>query len=180
MNFKETKIKDVYLIELQKREDERGFLTRIFGAKEFEDLNIPHNINQGYISHTNNKGTIRGLHYQIAPTEMTQLTRVLKGAIYEVVIDLRPDSPTYLKWLGFEIKASDFKSLYIPENIAHGILILENDTEFMNLYSKPFTPECEMGIRYNDPLFNISWPIPIEHVSDKDKSWPNFKNESLK
>ena len=175
MEFKKTNIKDAYLIQLVKREDERGYLTRIFGKEEFEKLNISHNIVQGYTSFTKNKGTIRGFHYQIKPQAMGQLTRVTRGSVYEVIVDVRPDSPTYLKWQSFSLNASDMKLVYVPKGIAHGFLTLEDDVEFMNLYTAPFTPECEEGIRYDDKKFNFDWPIPVEHISEKDLSWPDFK-----
>ncbi len=176
MEFIKTNIEGSYLIQLAKREDDRGNLTRIFGKDEFKKVNISNEIVQGYISFTKNKGTIRGIHYQIKPQEMAQLTRVTRGSIYEVIVDVRPNSPTYLKWQGFKLSDSDMKSLYVPKGVAHGFLTLGDDVEFINLYTAPFTAECEKGIRFNDKKFNFDWPVAVEHVSEKDSSWPDFKS----
>lgn len=174
MKFTKLPIEGAYVIDLQKREDERGYLVRTWCAKEFADHGINASLLQGYATYTKHRGTIRGIHYQVAPFAEAKLTRVIKGAIFEAIVDLRPDSPTYLRWEGVALKASDGKMMYIPENVAHGFLTLSDDVEFHNMSSQPFTPEFECGIRYEDSAFNINWPIPVEHVSEKDRSWPDF------
>ena len=175
MKFIKTKIKDCYIIELEKKADERGFLARTFDKDEFKKMGINMDIVQGYISVTKKKGTIRGIHYQVPPFAEYKLTRVTKGSIYEVVIDLRENSPTFMTQIGFTLCADDYKLLLTPPNCGHAILTLEDNTEFINFSTKPFTPEYEKGIRFDDPKFNINWPIPVEIVSEKDKSWEAYK-----
>ena len=176
MIFKETKLKGAFIVEPEKREDGRGFLTRTWCKEEFGLNGIDMDLIQGYISHTNKKGTMRGIHYQVKPKAEAKLTRCIKGSIFEVIIDLRKDSPTYKQWEGFALNASDNKILFVPEDFAHAILVLEDDTDFINISSEKFSSEFEGGIKYNDPVFNIKWPIPITSVSDKDLSWPDFKS----
>lgn len=175
MKFRKTKIKDCYIIELEKKADERGFLARTFDKDELKALGINLDIVQGYVSQTLKKGTIRGIHYQVPPFEEFKLTRVSKGSIYELVIDLRENSPTFMVRVGLTLKAADYKLLLTPPNCAHAILTLEDNCEFINFSNQPFTPEYEKGIRFDDPKFKIHWPIPVEIVSDKDKSWENYK-----
>lgn len=175
MKFSKTKIAGAYIIELEKKTDERGFLTRIWSKDEFLKHGINLELVQGYTSFTEKKGTLRGIHYRKAAPLVAQLTRCLKGAIYEVILDLRSDSPTFKKWVRFEIKANEYKMLLVPEGCAHAILTSEDNTLFLNLYTQPYDPLLESGIKYNDPLFNIKWPIPVKNVSDKDKSWEDYK-----
>ena len=175
MKFIKTKIKDCFVIELEKKEDERGFLARTFDKDEFKKLGINLDIVQGYVSVTKKKGTMRGIHYRKTAPFVAQLTRCLEGAIFEVILDLRLSSPTYKKWEGFKLKANDYKMLFIPKGCAHGILILEDNTLFLNMYTQPFNGVLESGIRFDDPAFNIKWPIPVKIVSDKDNSWEGFK-----
>lgn len=175
MKFIKLKIEGAYLIDLEKREDERGSLSRIWCVKEFADQGIHTSLLQGYCSVTKHKGTIRGIHCQVAPAEEDKLTRVTGGEIYEVIVDIREDSPTYMQWEGITISDEDEKMMFIPAGVAHGFLTLTDDVVFENMSSQPFTPEYEKGIRYDDPAFNIKWPVPVEHVSEKDKSWEDFK-----
>lgn len=180
MIFQETKFKGAYFIDLEKKEDERGFLARTFDKEQFLKHGIKFDVVQGYVSQSKFKGTIRGIHCQIGAFDESKLLRCSKGSIYEVIIDLRPDSPTYLGYLGTVIKAEDHRMLYIPAYFAHGILTLTDDTEIINFSDAPFTPEYERGIRFNDPFFKISWPIKVEHVSKKDLSWKPFSKENFK
>lgn len=173
MKFTETKIKGVYLIELEKKEDDRGFLARILCNKEFKDNEIDFEAVQGYITVSKEKGTMRGLHYSTVPGK--KLTRVIKGSVYEVVIDVRSDSQTFKQWQVFTLKDTDYKMLYIGSGIAHAILTLEDGTELLSLYSPAYVAGNEGGIRYNDPTFNIKWPIEVKHVSKKDLSWRDFE-----
>lgn len=172
MKIIETKIKGVFLIELEKKEDERGFLARTWDVDEFKQNGINFNILQGYITHSVNKGTMRGLHYLKVPEQ--KLTKVIKGSVYEVVIDVRPDSDTFRQWQAFTLKDTDYKMLFVGPGIAHAILTLEDNTELVSLYSPAYAPGNEGGIRYNDPAFNIDWPIEVKHVSEKDLSWGDF------
>lgn len=173
MKFIETKIKGVYLIDLEKKEDERGFLARTWDIDEFKQNGIDFNIMQGYVTLSLKKGTIRGFHF--LRIDEKKLTRVTKGSVYEVVIDVRKDSLTYKQWEAFSFKDVDYKMLYMGPGIAHAILTLEDNTELMSLYSPEYSPGNEGGIRYNDPAFNIDWPIEIKHVSEKDLSWGDYK-----
>jgi dTDP-4-dehydrorhamnose 3,5-epimerase len=174
MKFIETKIKGVFLIELEKKVDERGFLARTWGVGEFKERRIDFNILQGYVTRSLKKGTMRGFHYLKVAEQ--KLTRVVRGAVYEVVIDIRPKSKTFKKWQAFALKDTDYKMLYMGAGIAHAILTLSDNTELMSLYSPVFVPGNEGGIRYNDPGFNIDWPIEVKHVSKKDLSWEDFKD----
>lgn len=172
MKFIETKIKGVYLIELEKKEDERGFLARTWDIDEFAKNGIDFNILQGYVTSSSKKGTMRGIHYLKVPEQ--KLTRVTKGSVYEVVIDVRPNSETFKQWQAFTLKDTDYKMLFVGPGIAHAILTLEDNTELVSLYSPAYTPGNEGGIRFNDPAFNIDWPIEVQHVSEKDLSWGDF------
>lgn len=174
MIFKKTEIDGLYLIELEKHGDGRGFLARLLDKENFRQNGIKFEPVEGYITETAQKGTTRGFHYQVEPFAENKLTRVISGKVFEVVIDLRPDSPTFKKVLGFELKAKDLKMLFVPKNLAHAILTLEDNTQFQSLYDKPYEPNYERGIRYNDPTFNIKWPIKVENVSQKDLSWEDF------
>lgn len=173
MKFIETKIKGVILIELEKKEDERGFLARTWDIDEFKEKGIDFNPLQGYITRSVKKGTMRGFHYLKVPEQ--KLTRVTKGMVYEVIIDLRSNSRTYKQWEVFTLKDTDYKLLYAGPGIAHAILTLEDNTELMSLYSPAYKVGNEGGIRYNDPAFNIGWPIEVKHVSKKDLSWEDFE-----
>lgn len=175
MIFTPTKIKDCYVIELEKREDGRGFLARTFDKEQLKEAGINLDLTQGYVSYTKKKGTMRGIHYQVPPFAEYKLTRVTSGSIYEIVIDLRQGSPTFGEIEGFEFKASDYQMLIVPPNCGHAILTLEDNTEFINFSDRPFAAQFERGIRFDDPGFNISWPIPVEIVSEKDKSWEAYK-----
>jgi len=175
MKFTETKIIGSYIIELEKKEDARGFLTRTWSKDEFAQNGVNVDLVQGYTSFTKKKGTMRGIHYRTAPPYVAQLTRCLTGAIYEVLVDLRPGSKTFKQWEGFEFKPDDNKMLFIPEGCAHAVLTLEDNTLYINLYSQFYNGEIESGIRYNDPAFNIKWPIDVTKVSEKDLSWEDFK-----
>ncbi|MCB0164529.1 MAG: dTDP-4-dehydrorhamnose 3,5-epimerase family protein, partial [Anaerolineae bacterium] len=120
------------------------------------------------------KGTLRGMHYQTAPYAETKLVRCTQGAIFDVIIDLRPDSATYQQWLGVELTAANYKMLYVPEGFAHGFVTLEDNVEVTYQVSQFYTPEAEGGVRYDDPAFGIEWPVTIAVISDKDKSWPDY------
>lgn len=175
MKLVPTKIKDCYVIDLEKKEDDRGFLARTFDKDKLKELGIDIDLVQGYVSFTKKKGTMRGLHYQVPPFAEYKLVRVSSGSIFEIVIDLREGSETYGVIETFEFKASDYKGLIVPPNCGHGFLTLEDNTEFINFSDKPFTAEFERGIKFNDPKFDIAWPIPVEIVSEKDRSWEDFK-----
>ncbi|QQS39584.1 dTDP-4-dehydrorhamnose 3,5-epimerase [Candidatus Woesebacteria bacterium] len=175
MIFKETKLKGSYTIELDKKEDERGFFARVFCLDEFKENNLNTNFVQANISMSSKKGTLRGLHFQTAPYEEDRLFRVTRGSVFDVIVDIRPDSPTYLHHFTSKLSARNYTMLYIPQGFAHGFLTLENNTEVMYMVSQFYKPEFAHGIRYNDPALNIAWPIEINVISETDKNFPDFK-----
>ena len=174
MIFTETRLKGAYIIEPEKFEDERGFFARTFCRREFESHGLNPNVVQCNISYNKKKGTLRGMHYQIAPFEEAKLVRCTKGAIYDVIIDLRPTSSTYCQWISEELTEDNYRMLYVPEGFAHGFLTLSEDAEVFYQMSEFYMPEYARGIRWNDPSFNISWPIDVAVISEKDKTLPDF------
>ena len=175
MIFAETKLKGAYIIELEELKDNRGFFARAWCQHEFEKHGLNAHFVQANVSSSKKKGTLRGLHYQISPYEEIKLMRCTKGAVYDVIIDLRPASSTYAQWIGVELTSENHKMLYVPENFAHGFQTLEDDTEVFYPVSQFYTPGSERGIRYDDPAFGIKWPETIDLVmSEKDKCWPDF------
>jgi dTDP-4-dehydrorhamnose 3,5-epimerase len=176
MIFKETKLKGAYLIEIEPIEDERGFFARSFCVKEFKECGLNPNIAQCNISYNEKKGTLRGMHYQVAPHEEVKLVRCTMGAIYDVIIDLRPDSSTFKQWIGVELTKENHQMLYIPEGFAHGFQTLEDHTEVFYQTSEFFHPECSMGVRWNDPAFGIEWPAGERIISPRDQGYLEFGN----
>lgn len=174
MIFSETALKGAFVIDIEKHEDERGFFARGWCEKEFQEHGLVSSIVQANISYNKNKGTLRGMHYQESPHEETKLIRCTKGALYDVIIDLRPESATYKQWIGVELTAENYKFLYVPENFAHGFQTLEDNTEAIYQVSQFYTPGAEQGIRWDDPAFNIKWPGEVEVISDKDGKWPDY------
>lgn len=170
-----TTVDGASVIEFQAFGDERGFFTRAFCTKEFEQLGLPTNIVQANLAGSADKGTLRGLHYQIAPHEEDKLLRCIKGSIFDVVVDIRAGSPTYGQWFGIKLSARNRKMIHVPKGCAHGYLTLEDDSEVYYLVSEFYDPAAEKGILWNDPAFNIQWPISENlTISDKDRSWPFF------
>jgi dTDP-4-dehydrorhamnose 3,5-epimerase len=174
MIFKETEIKGVFIIEPQKHQDERGFFARAWCQKEFLNNGLSGHVAQVNTSYNKRKGTLRGMHYQQAPYEEIKLIRCTAGAIYDVVVDIRPNSATYMRWLGVELTSSNYRMLYVPENLAHGYQTLEDDSEVTYQVSEFYTPHAEAGIRYDDPVFGIRWPVETTSISEKDLNWPDF------
>ena len=174
MIFTETELKGAYIIEIEKLKDHRGFFARSWCQNEFKDHGLRSVWSQANVSYNKKMGTLRGMHYQLSPYEETKLVRCTRGGIYDVIIDLRPASPTYTQWIGVELTAESYKMLYVPENFAHGFITLEDDTEVTYQVSQFYTPGSERGIRWDDPAFSIDWPIEVQVISDKDKSWPDY------
>lgn len=175
MKFTETPLKGAFVIDLEKREDERGFFARAWCQKEFEAHGIYRLPVQANMSYNKKAGTIRGMHYQAAPNQESKLIRCINGAIYDVIIDLRKNSPTYKQWFGIELNAENRTMLFVPEDFAHGFLALEDHSEVMYQVSAFYNFESERIIRYDDPSFGIKWPIEVTVVSEKDITTPNFK-----
>jgi dTDP-4-dehydrorhamnose 3,5-epimerase len=174
MIFIETELKDATIIELERREDERGFFARTWCQHEFEEHGLVARIVQANMSYNRLKGTLRGMHFQHAPYAETKLVRAVRGAIYDVIIDLRPESPTFKRWIGVELSADNRRALYVPEGFAHGFQTLSDDADVMYQVSAFYTPGAEGGLRYNDPSFDIQWPLPVSVISDKDAAWPDY------
>ena len=175
MIFVATRVKDAHIIEVEKLEDTRGFFARSWCQKEFERHGLVSSMVQANFSYNKKKGTLRGMHYQRAPYEEVKLVRCTRGSIYDVIIDLRPDSPTYKQWLGVELTADGNQMLYVPGGFAHGVLTLEDDTEVTYQVSQFYTPGAEGGVRWKDPAFGIVWPLEVRVISDKDRSWPDYQ-----
>jgi dTDP-4-dehydrorhamnose 3,5-epimerase len=179
MRFTETKLRGAFVLELEPRSDDRGFFARAFCQKEFEAHGLKPNVAQCNCSYNHKRATMRGMHYQLPPAAETKLIRCTRGGIYDVIVDLRPDSPTYLQHFGIELTEQNRKQLYVPEMFAHGYLTLTPDAETTYQVGEFYTPGAERGIRYNDPALKINWPIPVEIVSEKDASWPDFQAMEL-
>ena len=172
MKFQTTPISGVAVVDLNKLEDERGFFARAFCSAEFERQGLNNNIVQANTSFNHYAGTLRGMHYQIAPALETKFVRCISGAIHDVIVDLRPDSPTYREHFGIELSAANRTALFVPANFAHGYITLEDNSEVLYLVSNSYMPDCERGLRHNDPALEIQWPKVVEHISDKDTQWP--------
>ena len=174
MKFNQTHLAGAYTIELEKREDERGFFARFFCVNEFDKEGLDRNIVQINNSLSKDKGTLRGMHYQLAPKAETKIVRCIKGSLYDVIVDLRPSSPTFLKWFGAELSAENRTMMFVPKGFGHGFLTLEENTEAFYLVTEFYSPEHERGLRWNDPKINIEWPIEPIIISDKDKIHRDF------
>lgn len=171
MEFTKTPLQDAWVIDNKNISDDRGFFARAFCANEFQEHGLNPTIAQGNMSYNYKKGTLRGMHYQKSPAEETKLVRCTHGSIYDVIVDIRPDSPTYMQHYGVELSAQNRRALYVPEMFAHGYLTLTDDAEVTYLVSEFYTPGVEDGYRYDDPALGIDWPVPIEVVSEKDANW---------
>jgi dTDP-4-dehydrorhamnose 3,5-epimerase len=173
--FTETKLPGAFLVEVERRVDERGFFARAWCEREFKEHGLETRHVQSNLAYNVRRGTLRGMHYQVAPHAETKLVRCFRGSIYDVVIDLRPESPTFKQWLGVVLTAENRRMLLVPEGFAHGYQTLEDDVEIFYQVSEFFTPEAERGVRWDDPAFAIEWPDASERIiSDKDRAWPDF------
>ncbi len=174
MIFTETKLKGAYIVEIKQLSDERGFFGRSWCKREMEEHGLNGNVVQANTSLSKYKGTMRGMHYQKHPYEETKFLRCTKGAVYDVIVDLRKDSPTFLQWIGMELTEDNYKMIYVPEKFAHGFVTLTDNSEVTYLVTQFYTPGAEAGLRYNDEKLNIQWPVPVTVVSEKDKIHPDF------
>lgn len=175
MKFKETKLNDAYILELEKHEDERGFFARAYCVNEFQEKGIEFPVVQANVSFNRYKHTLRGMHYQQQPHGEAKLVRCTRGAIFDAIIDVRPDSSTYMEWIGVELTDQNYRMLFVPEGFAHGFITLEDKTQVTYQVSEFYTPGAERGIRWNDEAFNINWPAEPEIISEKDSVWPDYK-----
>ena len=175
MHFTETTLTGVYLIDLERFDDERGFFARAWCQDEFAQHHLTAQIVQCNISFNAKRGTVRGLHCQIAPYEEAKIVRCTAGAIFDVVVDLRSDSPTFKRWLGVELTASNHRMVYVPFGFAHGLQTLDDNSEVFYQMSEFYHPECARGVRWDDTAFKISWPMRPTVISLKDQLYPDFE-----
>ena len=171
MIFSETELKGAFVIDPELLKDDRGFFARIFCVNEFRNRGLVTKYVQCNISFNLKKGTLRGMHYQAKPHEEVKLVQCIKGSIYDVIIDLRKDSPTFRKWITVELTERNHRMFYIPEGFAHGFQTLEDNTEVFYQMAEFYSPEYAWGVRWDDPVFNISWPLNAVILSDRDKSY---------
>jgi dTDP-4-dehydrorhamnose 3,5-epimerase len=174
MQFDPIMLRDAYLVQLEPARDNRGFFARTFCVEEFAAHGLETNYPQHSISFSARRGTLRGMHYRRDPHSEAKLVRCAKGAILDVIIDIRRDSPTYRRWQAFELSGANGRQLYIPKGFAHGFQTLNDNVEVNYLISAPYEPELAHGIRYDDPAFRISWPLSVTEISEKDLRWPDF------
>ncbi len=171
MIFTETKLKGAFAIDIERREDPRGFFARAFCQHEFEAHGLKPVIAQGNIAFNHKKGTIRGMHFQFPPAAETKLVRCTRGAILDIIVDLRPESLTYLDHVAVELTEDNFRALYVPGRFAHGYQVLRDNTDTSYQVGEFYTPGCEGGLLYNDPQLGLEWPLPVSTISDKDRIW---------
>lgn len=176
MIFNKTNLEGAYTIELEKREDERGFFSRFFCQEEFSNHNLETNWVQANNSLSTNIGTLRGLHFQQAPHSEVKLIRCIKGSIWDVIVDIRKNSPTYGSWFGSELTSDNRRMMYVPKGFAHGFISLEEASEILYLVSEPYNPLFERTLKWNDIFHGIKWPIEPTTISDKDKSAKTWDN----
>jgi dTDP-4-dehydrorhamnose 3,5-epimerase len=174
VQFIETELRGAWLIELEPVRDHRGFFARTFCAREFADRGLATAFVQHSTSHTAKTGAVRGMHFQRATHSEVKVVSCRTGAIWDVIIDLNVDSPTFRRWQGFELSAGNHRRLYIPKGFAHGFQTLSDNVDVDYLISEFYAPESASGVRYDDPAFAIKWPLPPTEMSDKDRAWPDF------
>lgn len=171
MIFNETELSGAFVIDLERREDNRGFFARAFCQHEFEEHELKPLVAQANIAFTRARGAVRGMHFQYPPAAETKLVRCTRGAILDIIVDLRPESPTYLKHAGVELTADNRRAIYVPERFAHGYQVLEHETETSYQVGEFYSPENESGLRYDDPRLGLTWPLEATDMSDKDRAW---------
>lgn len=174
MKFSSTGLEGAFLIEIEPHEDERGFFARTCCKNEFSANGLRDDFVQCSISFNKKKGTLRGMHFQAKPFEENKLVRCTMGAIYDVIVDLRPGSPTFKKWFAVELTAANRKSIYIPTGFAHGFQTLEEDSEVLYQITEFYHPECARGVRWDDAALKIEWPEDVRTISSRDASYPDF------
>ncbi len=177
MMFTETKLKGAYVIDLERKEDSRGFFARAFCQHEFKAHGLNPVIAQANLAFNRAKGTIRGMHFQFPPAAETKLVRCTRGAILDIIVDLRPESPTFLEHVAVELSEENYRALYVPERFAHGYQVLTDETDTSYQVGEFYTPGCEGGLRYDDPRLGLQWPLPVTAISDKDKIWKLFNQQ---
>jgi dTDP-4-dehydrorhamnose 3,5-epimerase len=172
MTFTESPLAGAFVVELERRRDERGFFARAYCATEFAEHGLGPELRQCSVSYNARQGTLRGLHYQAAPHEEHKLVRCTSGAVFDVIVDLRPASPTYRRWFGADLTADNHRSLFIPPGFAHGFISLTDHAEVYYMISAPYAAESSRGVRWNDPAFGIAWPLAPAVISARDAAYP--------
>lgn len=172
MIFVEAPLPGAYTLDLEPRVDARGFFARAFCAEEFAAHGLRFETVQMNLSRNRSKGTLRGLHYQVAPAAEAKLVRCIRGAVHDVIVDVRPGSPTYLRHFAAELSAENRRALLVPEGFAHGFQTLTSGAEVLYQVTASYAPACERGLRYDDPALGIAWPLPVRTISEKDQAWP--------
>ena len=175
MIFTETKLRGAFIIGLERREDERGFFARGFCQKEFQQHGLKPIIAQANIAHNHAKGTLRGMHFQYPPAAETKLVRCTRGGIVDIIVDLRPESATYLEHIAVELNEDNMCALYVPERFAHGYQVLQDDTDTSYQVGEFYTPHAEAGLRYDDPMLRLKWPLPVTVISHKDQQFGSLQ-----
>jgi dTDP-4-dehydrorhamnose 3,5-epimerase len=179
MKFTKTELPGATVIDLERREDSRGWFARVYCEREFEAAGLTTRVAQTNMSLTKQRGTLRGMHYQAAPYAEDKLVRCVQGAIWDCIVDLRADSPTYRKWIGVELSDANGRMLLVPKGFAHGFVTLTEDCAVTYQVSEFYTPKAERGLRWNDPAIGIRWPVSVEDMSDKDRNWADFVAEEV-
>jgi dTDP-4-dehydrorhamnose 3,5-epimerase len=171
MIFTETKLRGAFIIDLDRRTDERGFFARAFCQKEFRDHGLKSVIAQANVASNTRKGTLRGMHFQYPPAAESKLVRCTRGAIFDIIVDLRPESPTYLDHISVELNEDNMTGLYVPERFAHGYQVLRDNTDTSYQVGEFYTPNAESGLRHDDPRLRLEWPLPVSVISSKDQAF---------
>jgi dTDP-4-dehydrorhamnose 3,5-epimerase len=174
LKFTPLPLKGACLVDLEKRGDERGFFARFFCEKEFAEHGLNSRFLQINTSTSSRGGTLRGMHYQLPPSAEAKVVRCIRGALFDVILDLRPRSATFGEWYGARLDAENRTMMYVPEGFAHGFVTLEPDTEVLYLVTAAYSPDRERGVRWDDPRFRVEWPVPPTEISVKDKAWPDY------
>ncbi len=177
MIFAETKLPGSFVIDVERREDERGFFARVFCQHEFEAHGLKPIIAQANVAYNRKKGTLRGMHFQFPASAETKLVRCTRGAILDIIVDLRPESSTYLQHVAVELTGENCRALYVPERFAHGYQVLQDDTETSYQVGEFYAPGCEGGLHYDDPRLALKWPLPVSVISDKDQVWKRLDEQ---
>ena len=172
MRYTPTPLGGAYVIDIEPIADSRGYFAYLFESGEAQQHGLRSDVVQVKLSSNRYKGTLRGMHLQLPPAEEAKLVRCIRGAVWDVIVDFREDSPTYLQHFGVELSAENHRAIYVPYMFAHGYQTLTNDAEVMYQVDRPYSPKHEIGLRYDDPALRIDWPLPISQISDKDNAWP--------
>ncbi len=175
MRFRETRIEGAFVIEPERFEDERGFFARTFCAKEFAERGLDPRVSQANVSYNERRGTLRGMHFQRPPHAEAKVVRCTRGAVHDVIVDIRPESPTYLAHFAVRLDEDNRTMLYVPQGCAHGYLTLADQTEVAYMMSEAYSPAHGAGVRYDDPAFGIDWPEPVRVILERDRTYPDFR-----